>query len=142
MKLLKKKGEEFNKKELVPIVGCEFFVCENHLDKSIKDNGYQVVLLAKNKAGYHNLAKLSSRAFTDGFYYVPGIDKKLIEEYKKGLIALTGSLYGLIPHLILNVGEMQAEEEFVWWLDNFGEDFYLELMRHNLERKNMLIVFF
>ena len=62
-----------------PILGCEFFVCDNHQDKTRKDNGYQIVLLAKNKKGYHNLAKLSSIAFTDGFYYVPRIDKTLIE---------------------------------------------------------------
>src|SRR5690606_25339169 len=53
-----------------PIVGCQLFVCENHLDKSRKDNGYQVVFLAKNKKGYHNLAKMSSIAYTKGFYYV------------------------------------------------------------------------
>ncbi len=66
-----------------PIVGCEFNVCENHLDKSVKDNGYQVVLLAKNKNGYHNMAKLASAAFIDGFYYVPRIDKKLDSEIQR-----------------------------------------------------------
>ena len=64
-----------------PIVGCEFNVCENHKNKSQKDNGYQVVLLAKNKKGYHNLAKMSSIAFVDGFYYVPRIDREIIKKY-------------------------------------------------------------
>jgi len=69
------KGEEKIGKIIKPIIGCEFFVCEDHLDKTRKDNGYQIVLLAKTKKGYHNLAKLSSAAFTDGFYYVPRIEK-------------------------------------------------------------------
>src|SRR5690606_32345775 len=60
-------GEEPSQNEIKPIVGCEFFVCENHKDKSKKDNGYQIVLLAKNKNGYHNLAKLASIASIDGF---------------------------------------------------------------------------
>ncbi len=83
---MKEKGETTNVKEIKPIIGCEFFVCEDHKDKTRKDNGYQVVLLAKNKNGYHNMAKLSSHAFVDGFYYVPRIDKKLIEQYKEDII--------------------------------------------------------
>jgi DNA polymerase III subunit alpha len=77
-------------------VGCEFYVCENHKDKTRKDNGYQVVFLAKNKRGYHNLAKMSSIAYIDGFYYVPRIDKEVIQKYKEDLIVLSGSLSGEI----------------------------------------------
>ena len=121
---------------LTPIVGCEFFVCENHTDKTKKDNGYQVVLLAKNKAGYHNLAKMASIAYTDGFYYVPRIDKGVVEQYKEDIIVLTGNLYGEVPGKILNVGERQAEEALVWWKEQFGEDLYVELMRHNQEDEN------
>ncbi len=120
---------------LKPIIGCEFFVCENHRDRSHKDNGYQIVFLAKNKNGYHNLAKMTSRAYIDGFYYVPRIDKKLVEEYKKDLIVLSGGMYGEIPSKILNVGENQAEEALLWWKEQFGEDFYLELSRHNQENE-------
>ena len=126
-------GEEFTKKELLPIIGCEFNVCRNLKDKTQKDNGYQVVLMAKNKAGYHNLVKLSSMAFTDGFYYVPRIDKAAIEQYKEDLICLSGNLYGEIPNLILNVGENQAEEALIWWKSQFGADFYIEVMRHGQE---------
>lgn len=115
------------------IIGCEFFVCENHLDKTRKDNGYQMVLLAKNKKGYHNLAKMSSIAFTNGFYYVPRIDKKVIEQYKEDLIVLSGSLYGEISSKILNIGENQAIEAIEWWKEQFGDDFYLEIMRHGQE---------
>ncbi|QYJ69332.1 DNA polymerase III subunit alpha [Flavobacterium litorale] len=116
-----------------PIVGCEFFVCENHKDKSRKDNGYQVVFLAKNKNGYHNLAKMSSIAYTDGFYYVPRIDKKVVEQYQDDIIVLSGNLYGEIPNKILNIGENQAEEALLWWKETFGKDFYIELMRHGQE---------
>ncbi|MCW5517153.1 DNA polymerase III subunit alpha [Muriicola sp. Z0-33] len=136
-------GETALKKELIPIIGCEFFVCEDHHNKNVKDYGYQVVLLAKNKNGYHNLAKMSSIAYTDGFYYVPRIDKKIIEEYKEDLIALTGNLYGEVPSKILNVGEKQAEEALLWWKSVFGEDLYVELMRHGQEdedRANQVLI--
>jgi DNA polymerase-3 subunit alpha len=118
---------------LKPIVGCEFFICEDHVDKTKKDNGYQVVLLAKNKKGYHNLAKMSSKAFVDGFYYVPRIDKEIVKQYKEDIIVLTGNLYGEVPNKILNVGEKQAEEALLWWKEEFGEDLYIELMRHGQE---------
>lgn len=118
---------------LKPIVGCEFFICENHEDKSRKDNGYQVVLLAKNKKGYHNLAKMSSKAFVDGFYYVPRIDKEIVKQYKEDIIVLTGNLYGEVPNKILNIGEKQAEEALLWWKEEFGDDLYIELMRHGQE---------
>ena len=121
---------------ITPILGCEFNVCENHLDRSHKDNGYQIVILAKNKNGYHNLAKMSSLSHTDGFYYVPRIDKKIIEEHKEDLIILSGNLYGEIPSKILNIGEKQAEESLIWWKEKFGDDFYLELMRHDQENEN------
>tara|TARA_B100000809_G_scaffold119961_1_gene118178 strand:- start:1491 stop:5990 length:4500 start_codon:yes stop_codon:yes gene_type:complete len=131
-------GETFDGKELVPIVGCEFNVCKNHLDKTQKDNGNQVVLLAKNRNGYQNLAKMSSIAFVDGFYYVPRIDREVVEKYKEDVIVLTGSMYGEIPSKILNVGEKQAEEALVWWKEQFGDDLYIELMRHGQEDENVV----
>ncbi|TGV02822.1 DNA polymerase III subunit alpha [Flavivirga rizhaonensis] len=130
------RGETSEKQLIKPIVGCEFFVCENHEDKSRKDNGYQVILIAKNKNGYHNLAKLSSHAFVNGFYYVPRIDKKLIQQYKEDIIVLTGNLYGEVPSKVLNIGEKQAEEALLWWKNEFGDDLYVELMRHNQEDEN------
>jgi DNA polymerase-3 subunit alpha len=130
------KGEETDEIILKPVVGCEFFVCENHEDKSRKDNGYQIVLLAKNKNGYHNLAKMSSIAYTKGFYYVPRIDRAVIERYKEDIIVLSGNLYGEISSKILNMGEKQAEEALIWWKEKFGPDFYVEIMRHNQEDEN------
>lgn len=130
------KGEIPFEKEIKPILGCEFFVCDDRLDKTRKDNGYQIVFLAKSKKGYHNLAKLSSSAYTEGFYYVPRIDKTIIQKYKEDLIVLTGNLYGEVPSKVLNVGENQAEEALLWWKEQFGDDLYIELMRHNQEDEN------
>lgn len=127
---------ESDKQPIKGIVGCEFFVCEDHLNKNFKDNGYQVVLLAKNKNGYHNLAKMASIAYTDGFYYVPRIDKKIIEKYKEDIIVLTGGMNGEVPGKILNIGEKQAEEALLWWKDTFADDLYVEVMRHNQEDEN------
>lgn len=129
-------GEEFTKQELLPIIGCEFNVCKNLEEKSHQDNGYQVVFLAKNKNGYQNLIKLASLAYTKGMYYVPRIDKNVIRVYKEDLIVLTGNLQGEISNLILNVGENQAEEALLWWKDVFGEDLYIELMRHGQENED------
>ena len=128
--------DETNK--IKPIVGCEFFVCEDHKDKSHRDDGYQIVLLAKNKIGYYNLAKMSSIAHTDGFYYVPRIDKKIIENHKDNLIVLSGNTYGEIPSKILKIGEDQAEKALKWWVSTFRNDFYIELMRHEEERENIV----
>jgi len=126
-------GEEPVGPIIKPIVGGEFYVCENHLDKSRKDNGYQIVFLAKNKEGYHNLAKMASVAYTKGFYYVPRIDRSVVEQYKENLIVLSGNLHGEVPSKVLNIGESQAEEALLWWKETFGADFYMELMRHGQE---------
>ncbi|HET8854834.1 MAG TPA: DNA polymerase III subunit alpha [Salinimicrobium sp.] len=140
-----KESDQSQRKELKPILGCEFFVCEDHKDKTRKDHGYQIVFLAKNKRGYHNLAKMSSVAYTEGFYYVPRIDREVISKYKEDLIVLTGNLYGEVPGKILNVGENQAEEALLWWKQEFGDDLYIELMRHGQEdedRVNEVLVQF
>ncbi|WP_396149618.1 DNA polymerase III subunit alpha [Flavobacterium sp.] len=129
-------SEEPEDAEIKPIVGCEFYICDNHKDKTKKDNGYQVVFLAKNKKGYHNLAKMASIAYIDGFYYVPRIDRAIVEQYKEDVIVLSGNLYGEISGKILNIGENQAEEALLWWKEQFGDDFYLEIMRHNQEDEN------
>ena len=131
-------GEIPNRIPIKPIIGCEFFVCEDHENKSHKDNGYQVVFLAKNKMGYENLVKMTSLAFTNGFYYVPRIDRGIVESYKDDLIVLSGNLNGEISSKLLNVGENQAEEALLWWKNQFGEDFYLELMRHGQEDEDRI----
>ena len=126
-----------------PIVGCEFYVAEDRkrlqFTKDDPDRRFQQVLLAKNKTGYNNLIKLCSLGHMEGLYGLyPRIDKALIEQYKEGVIATSGGLAGEIPNLVLNVGEHQAEEALQWWLDLFGDDFYLEINRHNLDEENHL----
>ncbi len=122
------------KKNLIkPIVGCVLNVCEDHLNKNYRDNGYQMVFLAKNKNGYSNLSNLSSLAYTKGFYYVPRVDKKLILDYKDDLIVLSGNLFGEISNKILTTGTKEAEDSLIWWKNNFKDDFYIELNRHDQE---------
>jgi len=144
IKAVKAHNQEAEQK-IKPIIGCEFYVCEDHLDKSRRDDGYQIVFLAKNKNGYHNLAKLTSAAYVSGFYYVPRIDRKLIEQYKEDLIVLTGNTYGEVPSKILNIGDRQAEEALLWWHEQFREDLYIEVMRHGEEgedRANEILIQF
>ncbi|MEM7160918.1 MAG: DNA polymerase III subunit alpha [Bacteroidota bacterium] len=128
--------------EILGIVGIELNVCKDHSNKSVKDNGFPTVLLAKNFQGYKNLIKLASKAYVDGFYYVPRVDRKLIEEFKEDLMVISGGIFGEISSLILNVGEKQAQEACLWWSQTFGDDFYLELNRHGLpeeDRVNMIL---
>jgi DNA polymerase-3 subunit alpha len=129
-----KAGEK--KKELKCIIGCELFVTRDRHDRTRQDNGYSIPCLARNKQGYENLSRLSSYGFTEGFYYVPRIDKELLLRYKSDIIVTTGSLQGEVPSLILNVGETQAEEAFIWYKENFGDNFYVELNRHNLPEED------
>lgn len=127
------KGEKDEpKKNIIKcILGTEIYVTRDRKNKSQQENGYLIPFIAKNKTGYENLIKMSSISYTEGFYYVPRIDREIVLQYKEGVIATTGSLQGEIPSLILNVGETQAEEAFLWWKENFGDNFYVELNRHN-----------
>jgi len=127
-----------HKEGIKAIVGCELNVCRDRLDKTQKDDGYQTVFLAKNKNGYHNLSLLSSLAHTEGFYYVPRIDRQILLAHKEDLIVSTGGLWGEVPSLILNVGEEKAEEAFVWWKEQFGDDFYGEIYRHGVEEEDVV----
>ena len=129
---------EANKYNVKPIVGCEFYVVEDRHKKSFskenKDNRYHQLLLAKNETGYKNLMKLCSLGYTEGLYSKwPRIDKELILKYHEGLIATSCCIGAIVPQSILWKSEEEAEKEFKWWLDLFGEDYYIELQRHNLQ---------
>ncbi len=131
------------KEEIKPVLGCHVFISEDRLTKRFtKDNPdrmSQIVLIAKNKNGYHNLAKLCSLGHMEGLYgFYPRVDKELIQQYKEDLICLTGSLNCEVPYLALNHGEEQAEEALLWWKEQFGDDLYIELNRHNLEEEDHL----
>jgi DNA polymerase-3 subunit alpha len=126
-----------------PIVGCEFYVvADRHrkvFSKEQKDERYHQVLLAKNKTGYQNLVKLTSLGYIEGMYSkYPRIDKGLIEKYREGLIATTCCIGAYVPQTILHDGEEKAEQEFKWWLDMFGEDYFIELQRHNLKEQEVI----
>ncbi|ASZ12447.1 DNA polymerase III subunit alpha [Chitinophaga pendula] len=120
-----------------PIVGCEFYLVENRFKRAFtreeKDIRYHQVLLAKDDEGYRNLIKLCSLGYIEGLYgKYPRIDKELILQYNKGLIATTCCLGASVPKTILRHGEEAGEKEFKWWLDIFGEDFYVEMQRHGI----------
>ena len=122
------------------IIGAELYLTKDrHKHKFTKDNPdrrTRQVFLAKNQAGYHNLAKMCSYGYVEGYYAgYPRIDRELILKYKENVIATTGGINAEIPQLILNVGELQAEEAFQWWLEEFREDFYIQLQRHGLEEE-------
>ena len=133
-----------------PIVGCEFYLVEDRFQKTFtkehRDKRYHQLMLAKNAEGYKNLSRLCSLGYIDGLYgKYPRIDKKLIEQYKDGLIATTCCLGAEVPQAILNKGEEAARPLFEWWLDRFGEDYYVELQRHHLpeqERVNEVLIRF
>lgn len=124
-----------------PIVGCEFYLVENRHKRQFtrdeKDIRFHQVLLAKNETGYKNLIKLSSLGYMEGMYgKYPRIDKELIQKYHEGLIATTCCLGASVPKAIMKKSEQEAEEEFKWWLDIFGEDYYIELQRHSIEEQD------
>ena len=120
------------KEGIKPILGCEVYVAGgSRFDKSGKDDrGDHLILLAKNLEGYHNLSKIVSYAFTEGFYYRPRVDKELLRLYHDGIICCSACLGGELPQAIMR-GDMQEArrvvEEFV---SIFGEDYYLELQLH------------
>ena len=132
---------------LKPILGCEFYVAENSRfeKKAAKKGevGTHLVLLAKDEEGYQNLLKLASIAYLEGFYYKPRIDKEVLRNYHRGLIAMSACLEGEIPKLILNGQIDKAIEVAKWYKELFGEDFYLELQKNDLpeqERVNIALL--
>ncbi len=129
---------EAGKHGVKPIVGCEFYVVEDRhkrqFTKDDRDVRYHQLLLAKNATGYKNLVKLCSLGYVEGLYgKYPRIDKELILKYHEGLIATTCCIGAMVPKTILRKGEKEAEQEFKWWLDLFGEDYYIELQRHKMQ---------
>lgn len=130
-----------NPNTIKPIVGCEFYLVEdrtkNKFTRDERDLRYHQLFLAKNAEGYKNLVKLCSKGYMEGMYgKYPRIDKELVLQHHKGLIATTCCLAASVPRAILRKGEVEAEKEFKWWLDLFGEDYYIELQRHDIPEQN------
>lgn len=123
---------EANKAGVKPIIGCEFYITPSGMEDKKDRTRYHQVLLAKNMTGYRNLSKLSSLGFTEGMYYKPRIDKQTLGEHAEGLIATTCCLASEINQTILKEGEAEARKIFEWYLNLFGDDYYIELQRHGL----------
>ena len=134
--------EELHRKmAFKPIIGCEVYVARRRLsDKEGKpdQSGYHLILLAKNLKGYHNLIKIVSKAWTEGFYMRPRTDRAEIEKYHEGLICCSACLAGEVPRAITADDFDKAEESIRWHKSVFGEDYYLELQLHKatVERAN------
>ncbi len=132
-------GKEIKEPVVKPVVGCEFYMVENRHKREFKksdgekDRRNHQLLLAKNETGYKNLVKLCSMGFIEGMYgKYPRIDKELLLKHHDGLIATTCCLGAEVPQAILRKGEEEGEKVFKWWLDLFGEDYYVELQRHDI----------
>src|SRR5215217_4125639 len=134
---------EAGKHNVKPIVGCEFYVVEDRHKKQFtkekKDVRRHQLFLAKNPEGYKNLVKLCSYGYMEGLYSKwPRIDKELILKHHKGLIATTCCIGASVPQTILKGTPEEAEAEFKWWLDLFGEDYYIELQRHEIPEQEII----
>lgn len=119
-----------------PIFGCEMYVCPRRKEDKSKELGdnrrYHLVVLAKNEVGYRNLIRLVSRSWTDGFYNKPRTDRADLEQFHEGLIVCTACLAGEIPRAIIKDDLVAAQEAILWYKRVFGQDFYLELQRHEV----------
>lgn len=130
-------GKDIVEPVVKPIVGCEFYMVENRhkrqFTKEEKDKRYHQLLLAKDEIGYQNLVKLCSLGYMEGLYgKYPRIDKEILLQYHQGLIATTCCLGAEVPRTILEKGEEEGERVFKWWLDLFGDDYYVEFQRHDI----------
>lgn len=126
-----------------PIVGCEFYLVEDRFKRKFtkeeKDKRYHQLLLAKNAEGYKNLVKMCSLGYIDGLYgKYPRIDKDLILKYHDNLIATTCCIGAEVPQTILKKGEDEGRKVFEWWLNLFGEDYYIELQRHGMREQDQV----
>ncbi len=131
-KKLKKEGKEPFK----PIFGCEMYVARNGDKMRKKDKtdigGNHLIVLAKNKTGYHNLVKLVSRSWVDGFYMRPRTDHADLEKYHEGLIICSACIAGEVPNKIIDDDIEGARQTIEWYQRVFGDDYYLELQRHEV----------
>lgn len=132
----KEQLETAKKKLFKPIFGCEMYVARRRMfnrDGKADQSGYHLVVLAKNEKGYHNLIKLVSKAWTEGFYSRPRTDRVELEKYHEGLIVCSACVAGEIPRKIIQGKFDEAEEAIQWYKRVFGDDFYLELQRHEVK---------
>ena len=131
------KRKEEGLPEFKPIIGCEMYVARHRKTDKVKENGdmsgYHLIVLAKNYQGYKNLIKLVSRAWVDGYYMRPRTDREDLERYHEGLIVCSACIAGEVPRKILKDDLAGAREAVEWYHRVFGEDYYLELQRHEVK---------
>ena len=129
---INKKRKEKNEEPFKPIFCCEVYVAMNdrHDRNNKRDNGYHLILLAKNLQGYKNLIKIVSHAWIEGMYAHPRTDHSELEKYHEGIICCSACLGGEVPQLIMGGQLNQARETIKWFKSVFGDDYYLELQRH------------
>ena len=120
-----------------PIFGCEVYCARRDLhskeNNALDKSGWHLILLAKNEVGYHNLIKIVSEAWVDGYYHRPRTDHKALEKHHEGIIASSACLAGEIPRYVKNGQIEEAEKSIEWFKSLFGDDFYIELMRHEVK---------
>jgi len=126
--------------DVKPIIGCEVYMAPTSRfeKKKLGPNtrtAYHLILLAKNLEGYHNLCRLSSKGYLEGFYYHPRIDKELLKACCQGLVCLSGCLSSQVAHAALYGTEEEFYAEIEWHRDLFGEDYYLEVQRHVMSQE-------
>lgn len=125
--------------KLKAVIGCELYVAPQSRHEKSKVAGhraaYHLTLLAKDKKGYHNLCKLSSQGYLEGFYYYPRIDVDLLKEYSEGLICITGSMGTRLAHEILQGSEASVAAHLELYRSIFGDQFYLDLQRHQMSEQ-------
>ena len=123
-----------------PIIGCEFYMCEDLHGVGFDNKEYfHLVLLAKNNTGYYNLCRLNSIAFVEGFYYKPRIDFETLKKYSEGLICLSACIAGQLPRLLMADRPQEAEELALQYKELFGEDYYIEIQRHGIEDEDAVM---
>lgn len=131
------KLKEEGKPPFKPILGCEVYVAKRRKEDKVKDLGdmtrYHLILLAKNYQGYKNLIKLVSRAWVDGYYMRPRTDHDDLERYHEGIICCSACIAGEVPSKILRDDIAGAEESLLWYKKVFGDDYYIELQRHEVK---------
>jgi len=123
---------------VIPIIGIEFYITDSLRQKK-RDEIYHLVLLAKNSEGYKNLIELTTKAYLEGFYYEPRIDKEILKKHSKGLIALSACINGEVAQHILKENFINAEKSAFEYKEIFDEDFYLEIQYHNLPEEKKVI---
>lgn len=134
----KKNGGKPDEEKFKPIIGCEMYVAREKMTdrKDKSDNGTHLIVLAKNYKGYHNLIKLVSKAWTDGYYYKPRTDREQLALHAEGLIVCSACIGGDVPQFVIHDDLQAAEERILWYKQTFGDDYYLELQRHLTFKEN------